>query len=211
MIPEDDFVMISALQHYCFCPRQCALIHVEGLWRNNALTVAGSQLHDRVDQQRQESRPGIKHLTALRLISRRLGVFGVADMVELHKTPSGWQAYPVEYKHGKPKEHRADEVQLCAQAIALEEMRHETIPEGALFYGATRRRLTVHFDETLRTLTEHTARAVRALIDAGITPPPTYTPACEACSLYPLCRPKEVTSAHSAKLWIQCQLGEAGL
>lgn len=211
MIPEEDFVMISALQHYCFCPRQCALIHVEDLWRENALTIAGSLLHECVDQPRRESRPGIKHLTALRLVSHRLGVFGVADMVELHQTPQGWRAYPVEYKHGKPKEHRADEVQLCAQAIALEEMRHESIPEGALFYGTTRRRLTVRFDETLRELTAQAARAVRALINAGTTPPPTYTPACEACSLYDLCRPKEIAEGASAKAWIHRQLVESGL
>lgn len=211
MLPEEDFVAISALQHYCFCPRQCALIYVEGLWRENALTVAGSLLHERVDQQRRESRPGIKQLTALRLVSHQLGVCGVADMVELHQTPQGWRAYPVEYKHGKPKEHRADEVQLCAQAIALEEMRHESIPEGALFYGTTRRRLTVRFDEMLRELTAQAARAVHALINTGTTPPPTYTPACEACSLYDLCRPKEIAEGASAKAWIHRQLAESGL
>lgn len=211
-IPHDDeLIMMSALQHYCFCPRQCALIYVENLWRENHLTTAGKLLHEHVDHCGTESRPGIKRLTALRLISRRLGVIGVADMVELHLTPQGWLAYPIEYKHGKPKPNRADEVQLCAQAMALEEMRHETIPEGALFYATPRRRTIVSFDDSLRKLTLEIAQAVHALIREARTPPPIYTNRCDACSLYDLCLPKQVNTRLSAQAWIRQQLETCGL
>ncbi len=210
MMLDDELVMMSALQHYCFCPRQCALIHVEGVWRENYLTASGRQLHERVDRRGSESRPDIKNLTALKLVSRQLGVTGVADMVELHRTESGWRAYPVEYKHGRPKAHRADEVQLCAQAICLEEMRGEHISEGALFYGSTRRRIVVRFDEELRQLTAQIASSVHDLIRSGKTPPPVFSKACEACSLYDDCRPQEMSKGISVRKWICGRLAEVG-
>ena len=184
MVVDDELVMMSALQHYCFCPRQCALIYIDQVWSENYLTASGRLLHEHVDQRACETRGDVKCLTSLRLVSRRLGVIGVADMVELHRIDGIGRAYPVEYKHGRPMSNRADEVQLCAQAMALEEMRGEEIPEGALFYGTVRRRTLVSFDQELRQLTSATAQAVRELIDKGDVPPAVYTPACDACSLY---------------------------
>lgn len=206
MIDDDELVMMSSLQHYCFCPRQCALIHVEESWRENYLTASGRLLHERVDRRGSESRGEIKTLTALRLVSRRLGVMGVADLVELHRVNGVWRAYPVEYKHGRSKANRADEVQLCAQAMALEEMRGEEIAEGSLFYGAVRRRQTVRFDHELRELTAATAKAVRELMRKGETPLAVYSPACEACSLNEICRPKELCGRVSAKDWLRRQM-----
>lgn len=209
--PDDELVMMSALQHYCFCPRQCALIHVDGVWRDNYLTACGNQLHERVDKRGTETRGDVKCVTSLRLVSRRLGVMGVADMVELHRNDFGeWHAYPVEYKHGKPKAHRADEVQLCAQAMALEEMRSEEILEGSLFYGATRRRMVVKFDDELRRLTAKIATAVHELIRADNIPAAVYTKACEACSLIDECRPKETDGSVSAKSWMSKCMNEVG-
>jgi CRISPR-associated exonuclease Cas4 len=152
---EDALIPLSALQHYLFCPRQCALIHVEQLWVENGATADGRILHETVDSGRPERRPGVRILRGLALRSLALGVSGKADVVEL----TGKQAIPVpiEYKRGRPKAHRADEVQLCAQAICLEEAFGTKIPAGALFYGATRRRTDVAFDAELRALTAQIA------------------------------------------------------
>ena len=219
--------MLSALQHYLFCPRQCALIHVEGVWSENFLTAAGRQLHERVDRRCGETRRDVHLATALRLTSQRLGLTGVADMVEFHQqeTPqdddgqtvaawlSGrngyWRPFPVEYKRGAPKSHRADEVQLCAQALCLEEMLGVTIPAGALFYGEPRRRTDVTFDSELRALTEDVAEKVHVLIHAGVTPPPVLTKGCRACSLIDVCRPDDVGYRASARRWINNQIDEA--
>ena len=210
MLPDDELIMMSALQHYAFCPRQCALIHVEDVWRDNYFTSSGNVLHEKVHSKTAETRRDVKQLTSLRLISRRLGVMGVADMVELHRRADGWHAYPVEYKRGRPMANRADEIQLCAQAMALEEMRHEQIPEGALFYGATRRRMAVNFDDELRDLTMQTAQAVREMIAAGRTPPARYSPACEACSLIDICHPKTMDGGRSARQWLDSRLDREG-
>ena len=217
--PEEPPIMLSALQHYLFCPRQCALIHVEGAWRENFLTAAGRQLHERVDRRGGETRRDVHLATALRLTSQRLGMAGVADMVEFHRqeTPqdgsgrivaarlpghSGyWRPFPVEYKRGAPKSHRADEVQLCAQALCLEEMLGVSIAAGALFYGDTRRRTDVAFDSELRTLTEDVAAKVHALMRTGLTPSPRPGKWCNACSLVEECRPK--LSCRSARLWLK--------
>ncbi len=216
--------MLSALQHYLFCKRQCALIHLEQSWSENRLTASGRVLHERVDERKSETRRTLRQETAVRLVSRRLGVWGVADMVEFHLTDaecaldgtkvaarlpglSGfWKPFPVEYKRGKPKSHRADEVQLCAQAICLEEMLGVSIPAGTLFYGEPRRRTDVSFDAELRRLTEEAARGVRALIDSGETPEPTFVKWCSSCSLVEECRPKLVASHHSVKRWLEREM-----
>ena len=224
--PEESPVMLSALQHYLFCSRQCALIHVEGVWNENYLTAAGRQLHERVDRRGGETRKDVHLATALRLVSKRLGLAGVADMVEFHRQEipqdeSGqtvavrlpgrggfWRPFPVEYKRGTPKSHRADEVQLCAQALCLEEMLGVSIAAGALFYGETRRRTDVAFDIELRSLTDDVARKVHALIHAGLTPPPVLTKGCQACSLLDVCRPGDVGGRDSASRWIKNQIDE---
>lgn len=220
-------IMLSALQHYLFCPRQCALIHVEGVWSENYLTAAGRTMHTHVDQKVRETRRDIHLATSLRLISNRLGVMGVADMVEFHKLDSPndeegrivgatlpgrggfWRPFPIEYKRGTPKAHRADEVQLCAQALCLEEMLGVVILNGALFYGETKRRMEVMFDDELRNLTESVIQKVHQLVEQGETPPPVYTKGCKACSLYNLCRPEDISARNSARQWIHNQLMDA--
>jgi CRISPR-associated exonuclease Cas4 len=191
-VPElDDPIPLSALQHAVYCLRQAALIHVERLWEENRFTAEGRVLHDVAHEPANRRRPGLRRVTALPLACRRLNLAGVADLVEFRAGPDGEDAYPVEYKRGKAKLYRADEVQLCAQAFCLEEMTGRTVPEGALFYAETKRRLVVPFDEELRRLTEEVAGAFGALFAAGRTPPAVYrADRCRSCSLLDLCRPK---------------------
>ena len=177
-VSEDALIPLSALQHYLFCPRQCALIHVEQLWAEDAATAEGRLLHEKADAGRPEKRPGVRIARGVALRSFALGVTGKADIVEFHGKGDGATPFPVEYKRGKPKAHRADEVQLCAQAICLEEMFTIAVPNGAMFYGVTRRRLPVAFDAALRELTLETARATRAMIDAARTPAPARSKRC---------------------------------
>ncbi len=201
---EDDLVPLSALQHYLFCPRQCALIHVERLWAEDGATAEGRVLHERVDAGGTDSRPGLRVARGVALRSFALGVAGKADVVEFSGRPP--RPFPVEYKRGKPKSHRADEVQLCAQAICLEEMLGGEVPAGALFSGTTRRRRDVVFDAELRRLTAATAAAARADILAGRTPPPVFTPACRKCSLEDLCRPDRLQRPPKIARWLAAQL-----
>ena len=210
---EDALIPLSALQHHLFCPRQCALIHVERLWAEDVATAEGKLLHERADAGGGESRPGVKMARGLALRSFALGVSGKADVVEFYPVRRGAtrpgdaaRPFPVEYKRGKPKAHRADEVQLCAQAICLEEMFATAVPEGALFYGATRRRLAVAFDDDLRRLTAEVAAKTRATITSGHTPPPVKTPACGRCSLETLCQPARLEHPPATLRWLAGQL-----
>lgn len=191
-----------------FCQRQCALIHVEGLWAEDAATAEGQILHAKVDAGGSERRPGIRIARGLYLRSLRLGVAGRADVVEFHGVPP--RPLPVEYKRGTPKAHRADEVQLCAQAMCLEEMCSTEVPEGALFYGVTRRRVTVHFDQQLRDLTLMVAEQARANIAQGITPPPVFTPACKRCSMIDLCQPQRLRAPAHVRDWLRGALEREG-
>jgi CRISPR-associated exonuclease Cas4 len=204
MPATDGSFPLSALQHFAFCPRQCALIHVERLWAENTLTAEGRVLHDRTHDAGSESRGDLRIARALPLQSTALGLHGVADVVEFHRQPAGtWRPFPVEYKRGRPKHAPIDAVQLCAQAICLEEMLATSVPAGALFYGTTHRRHDVVFDEALRDETRQLAAEVHALLASGRTPPPVYAPKCRSCSLLDLCRPQAVTrsaSAHLARL-----------
>lgn len=199
-----DPVPISALQHALYCERQCALIHLDRVWEENRLTAEGRVLHERVDDRASRRRQGVRTVTALPLACRRLGLAGVADVVEFHAVPTGSDgeesAFPVEYKRGRPKLHRADEVQLCAQALCLEEMTGRPVPEGALFYGETRRRVAVPFDAALRKLTEETTALVHRLLTGSRLPPAVYEARkCRACSLVEACRPR--LSGRSARTW----------
>ena len=188
---EDDLIQLSALQHLVFCERQCALIHIEQLWSENLFTAEGRIMHDKVDTANRESRGNIRIEYGVPMRSLRIGLIGKADVVELHKMDDGiWIPFPVEYKRGKPKMDDCDKVQLCAQAICLEEMMNVEIKNGALFYGRTRRREDVVFDEKLRLETEDTARRLHALIESGITPKAEFSKKCNKCSLYELCMPK---------------------
>jgi CRISPR-associated exonuclease Cas4 len=208
MIPDADLIALSALQHLQYCPRQCALIHVEQVWAENTATAEGRIVHDRVHAVESEVRRGVRTVTGMPLRSARLGVSGIADVVELHRRPDGgWRPYPVEHKRGRPKAHRADEVQLCAQAMALEEMFDTEIAEGALFYGQPRRRSVIVLDAELRILTEAVAAATRDLVAAGRTPRMNYDKKrCDACSLIEICRPRTTGGVRSAAAWLEAQL-----
>lgn len=191
MFRETDLLPISALQHLLFCERQCALIHLERLWAENRLTVEGRRLHDRAHSATHESRGDVRIVRGLSLRSLRLGLAGVADVVEFHRGDSVTkpQPMPIEYKRGRPKAHDADRVQLCAQAICIEEMLDTAVPCGALFYGKTRRRQDVAFDQALKRITEQAAERLHAMIASGVTPPARREPKCDNCSLLNLCLP----------------------
>lgn len=189
----DDPIPISALQHAVFCLRQAALIHIERLWEENRFTAEGRVLHEAAHDPSRRTRGLVRRVTALPLACRRLNLSGTADLVEFRtEAPGGPETpFPVEYKRGKPKLHRADEVQLCAQAFCLEEMTGRAVAEGALFYAETKRRVVVPFDPELRRLTEDTALAFGSLLASGETPPAVYRhDRCRACSLIDACRPK---------------------
>lgn len=203
---EDVLIPLSALQHHLFCPRQNALIHIEQLWAEDTATAEGKILHERVDAGGSDSRPGIRVARGLALRSLALGVVGQADAVEFQGKPP--KPFPVEYKRGKPKAHRADEVQLCAQAICLEEAFGVAVSEGALFYGVTRRRQPVAFDAALRTLTAQVAASASAMIASGVTPPPIKKPACRRCSLMELCQPDRLEKPPCIARWLAAQIAD---
>lgn len=188
--PESEPIPLSALQHAVYCLRQAALIHLERLWEENRFTAEGHVLHVVADKPGSRRARGVRRVTNLALGAPKLGLAGVADLVEFRADGEGETAFPVEYKRGKPKLHRADEVQLCAQALCLEEMTGRPVPDGALFYAETKRRVEVPFDDTLRRLTLDTVAALADIFRSRVTPPPTQHRArCRACSLADLCKP----------------------
>ena len=205
---EDDLIQLSALQHIVFCERQCALIHIEQAWSENLFTAEGRIMHDKADSNKFESRGNVRIDYSVPLRSLRLGLIGKADVVEFHKQGDKWIPFPVEYKRGKPKIDDCDKVQLCAQAICLEEMLNVEIPEGALFYGQTHHRHDVIFDKALRMETEDTARKVHALIESGITPKAEYSKKCKKCSLLELCMPKTCGKSWSARKYLLTAIEE---
>ena len=235
MFSDDDLLPLSALQHYVYCPRQCALIHLEQQWTENRFTAEGRAQHDRVDRPEHETRDGIRTEYAVQIRSLRLGLIGKADAVEFHPVDEtqhfrsqisdlkscdtsigsensnlktreagmhseisdlkslerSLRVFPVEHKRGRPKPTHCDWVQLCAQAMCLEEMMGVEIPEGAIFYGQPRRRESVEFTPELRAETEQIASRLHELVHSGKTPPAEYEKKkCEACSLFETCMPK---------------------
>ena len=197
-MPEDDnWLLLSGIQHYAYCPRQWALIHVEQQWLENTLTASGRIMHERTHQDTgHELRGDVLTVRGLRVASQRLKISGVCDAVEFHRQENGvtlrgfrgyWLPFPVEYKHGAPKPHNADRLQLCAQAVCLEEMLLCTIREGALFYGKTRRREAVMFDESLRDALHTVVGRMHDLLTRGHTPKAKKHKGCDACSLQSVC------------------------
>ncbi len=196
---EEDFLRLSGLQHFAFCRRQWALIHIEGQWADSLRTVEGDLFHTRAhDAQQRERRGDRLILRGLPVFSAALGLSGQCDVVEFCASPEGvplrgeaglWLPYPVEYKRGAPKSHDADTLQLCAQALCLEEMLCCHIPEGALFYGETRRRTVVPFTPALRQQVEAMLEEMHRLYRRGHTPKVRPSKACSACSLKELCLP----------------------
>lgn len=204
MFSEDEFLPLSALQHLVFCERQCALIHIERAWADNPFTVEGKHLHEAADAGGLESRGDLRIARGLHLRSFRLGLSGIADVVEFHRVReevgerraalpgvSGrWVPYPVEYKRGRKRYHRANEIQLCAQALCLEEMLDASVPKGALYYGKSRRRLEVALGSALREETETACVRLRELLASGRTPPARREKKCNDCSLLEICKPE---------------------
>lgn len=194
-----DLIPLSALQHWCYCPRQCALIHVEQAFEENLYTLRGQAVHQRVDEPGMETRAGMRVVRALSVWSDRLTLIGKADVVEF--LPDG-TPYPVEYKHGNRRKSKriaaCDDIQLAAQALCLEEMTGRPVPEGALFYASSKRRRIVPITAALRAGVEQEAASVRALLAEGKVPPPVNDERCRACSLAQLCQP-EALSAHTAQ------------
>lgn len=200
MYTDDDLLQLSGIQHFAFCRRQWALIYIEQQWRENLLTFGGREMHERADDPFfTEARGTVLITRSLPLVSRALGLYGVADVVEFHRDEEGspikgrqgrWRPHPVEYKYGQPKPDDRDMVQLCAQGMCLEEMFGVPVAEGDLFYGRVRRRQRVEFDQALRERVVELAAAMHELFERGITPPADYTPACKSCSLVEICLPK---------------------
>jgi len=193
---------LSALQHYVFCPRQCALIHLELIWADNIFTAQGQTLHQKADSGKTEKRGDLKIATGLPLQSLTLGLSGQADVVEFHLREKQWWPHPVEYKRGRPKSHDADRVQLCAQAICLEEMLGLAVPEGSLFYNQTKRRLAVFLDSDLRETTRRAAGRMHQMLQAGKTPSPVADKRCQTCSLKGACLPEHMKSGDSSARYL---------
>jgi CRISPR-associated exonuclease Cas4 len=207
MYDEADYIMLSALQHYQFCPRQCALIHIEQQWSENRFTAEGKVLHERADSGQAQQQGRARVVRSLPLCSQQLGLSGQADVVEFH--PDG-RIYPVEYKRGKPKKDRCDEVQLCAQALCLEEMLKVRIDSGALFYGLQRRRKEVLLDAVLRELTQAVIDNTHQLLQGRQTPSAKYDKKCDACSMFGLCLPQSCASGRSVSRYLNRMLGGEG-
>lgn len=196
---EEDLLQLSGLQHFAFCRRQWALIHIEQQWKENLRTVEGDLFHRRAhDEQMRERRGDVLILRGLSVVSHTLGISGKCDVVEFRADPGGvplcgeeglWVPFPVEYKRGAPKSHRADELQLCAQAMCLEEMLCYAISEGAIFYGETRRRMLVSFSTELRDQVRAMLEEMHQLYRRGHTPRVRRSRSCNACSLQEICLP----------------------
>lgn len=203
---DEDMLMLSGIQHFVFCPRQWALIHLDQQWKENGLTTSGAIMHSHVDDP--FYRPSSSHMTVVRralpICSHRLGLYGIADVVEFIASPNGvslsidgnsdcWRILPVEYKHGEAKESQCDIFQVVAQAMALEEMFHTQITEGALYYGRTRHRVGVPISEDLKRQVSEIAAKMHSLCSSGILPKPSATMknSCKSCSLKDICMPRQ--------------------
>lgn len=214
---NNDPIMLSALQHFVFCRRQWALIHLEQQWSENARTMDGMLMHQRAhDDKHVEKRGEVLVIRGLRVHSRTLNVTGICDVVEFHQNSEGivlpgyegqWLPYPVEYKRGSPKPYNADELQLCAQAMCLEEMLMVSIPEGSLYYGETRRRTRVSFDHEMRQCVSDMLAEMHQYTKRGYTPRPRPTKGCNACSLKEICLPK-LRRTSSVSSYIRQHVGE---
>jgi len=205
MDDADELLLLSGIQHFAFCPRQWALIHIEQQWAENVRTVDGRILHERAHSGAStEKRGDVMIVRGMRVISLKLGITGQCDVVEFRRNPEGitlhghegkWLPSPVEYKKGRPKEIDADRLQMCAQAMCLEEMLACTIAEGSLYYGEPRRRERVEMTQELRDKTAETVRQMNEYFRRGYTPKPKPAARCRACSLSDLCLPRLVKAA----------------
>ena len=219
-IEKNDPLLLSGLQHFVFCRRQWALIHIEQQWAENVRTVDGQLFHRRAhDGESMESRGDVLITRGMRVFSENLGVTGVCDVVEFHKNEKGihlsgreglWTVYPIEYKKGTSKEIDADRLQLCGQALCLEEMLECAIPEGSLFYGETRRREIVDFSPSLRSQVKEMLSEMRQLMARGYTPKVKPSKSCNACSLSEICLPR-MSRAGSVQAYLRKHSEDADL
>jgi CRISPR-associated exonuclease Cas4 len=182
---DHDLVPISALEHYSYCPRQAALIHLEAVWDENIYTLRGRFVHEQADEPGEEHREGVRVERSLPLWSRRWGLVGRADIVEFY----GVTPYPVDYKHGPRRKHEHDDLQLCAQAVCLEEMTGLPVPRGAIFHASSRRRREVEFDEALRRRLQEAVAGLRRLLQQTTLPEAPHDSRCRNCSLNSSCLP----------------------
>lgn len=196
---DAEVVMISALQHHSYCPRQCALIHVEKVFDENLYTLRGRRVHERAHEPDGALEDGVRVERGLSLFSDRLGLIGKSDVVEFR---TGEAPYPVEYKSGPRRGSTHDDIQLCAQAMCLEEMLGRNVPLGAVYHYASRRRREVVFDGALRSLTEDTVHEVRRLLATSTVPPPVADARCPKCSLFDACMPFALAGAEREAAWI---------
>lgn len=198
MIVDDNTIAISALQHYAYCPRQFALIHIEQVWAENHFTAEGRLLHERVDSGVAEQRRGTRFERGVLLLSQRYQLTGKMDLLEI-ESGEPLRYFPVEYKRGKPKVEDWDRIQLCAQALCIEEMRNTQVTEGAIWYWEVRRREPITIDDALRAATLAVIEGAHALLASGKTPPPIDDKKrCKACSLVDLCGPDTFRRDHSS-------------
>ncbi|MDH5668382.1 MAG: CRISPR-associated protein Cas4 [Nitrospira sp.] len=195
----DDPIMISALEHWSYCPRQCALIHVEQTFDENLYTMRGQAIHKRVDEPESEIIDGVRVERAVPLWSRWLGLIGKADVVEFH----GETPYPVEYKHGPRREKEHDDLQVCAQAMCLEEMTGKEVPCGAIYHHSSRRRREVVFTPELRRHVEEAIAGVRLMRESGRLPPPVNDRRCDRCSLKESCMPSVIGEQERARVLVR--------
>ncbi len=217
--PQDEWLALSGIQHFVFCRRQWALIHIERQWQDNALTVDGKLLHNRVDDPFfTEKRKGVIVARSAPVSSPGLGLQGVCDVVEFTEAAEGaalpgrpgrYQAAPVEYKRGKEKHDHCDEAQLCAQAMCLEDMLALAIPEGYLYYAQTRRRVSVPLTAELRALVTQAAEEMHAYAGRSYTPRVKTSRACQSCSLVDVCLPGLQEKIIPASRYIRQQIDEA--
>lgn len=219
---DDDLLLLSGIQHFAYCERQWALIHIEQQWQENVKTVEGKHLHERVhNPELVEKRGDLLVTRSLPIVSWRLGLYGMMDLAEFHQVSSDeggiklpnregfWLPKPVEYKRGKPKADDRDEVQLCAQAICLEEMLQVRIEEGDLYYGENRRRVMVVFDPALRGRVEELSRRMHQVFASGITPPAAKGHRCSLCSLKDICMPTLTRKSRSVKSYIEKEISDS--
>jgi len=228
---EEDLLQLSGLQHFVFCQRQWALIHIERIWTENRLTVEGKILHERTDKSNLEVRGNVRIARALMIRSLQLGLSGKADVVEFHRVSEGqveetqkgmkftsihlknvpgyWRPVPVEYKRGRPKPDHCDEIQLCAQALCLEEMLNCSVQMGFLYYGQPRKRYEVVFDNNLRDETKSTAEHLHRVFQEHVIPAAHYEKKCNNCSLLSHCMPKAVNTRKSALKFLANVINES--
>lgn len=214
---DNDLLWLSGIQHYAFCPRQWALAYIDQQWQDNSLTIEGTWLHRIVDDPfNMDCEEGIVHLRSVPVKSYRLGFYGIADLLELSpltdttqkaftvpKYPGRWSVMPIEYKHGKEKSDDIDEVQLCAQAICLEEMYNIKIDHGAFFYGKTRRRTTISMDDTLRHRVEQLSEEMHKNNQSGTIPDAAPSNKCRSCSLADLCMSPDLRKAPTVSNYLK--------